>query len=197
MIEETTMEFDIYAWVVLPLLIFFARIADVSLGTLRFVFISRGYKKLAPLLGFVEVLIWVLAVREVMMNLRNIICLLAYGIGFAMGNYLGMWLEEKLSIGIVLVRVVLRTDPAELKEFMRKNDYGFTIVEGEGTKERVKILFTILKRKNLDHVISALSTYNSHAFYSVESIKSVSEGIFPGVEKTVFSKLFRKHRKSK
>ena len=71
------MEFDIYSWVVIPLLIFLARVTDVSLGTLRFIFIARGYRKLAPLLGLAEVLIWVLAVREVLMNLRNIACLLA------------------------------------------------------------------------------------------------------------------------
>ena len=80
------MAFDVYTWVFLPFLIFFARIADVSLGTLRFIFISKGYKKLAPLLGFVEVTIWVLAMREVLMNLRNIICLLAYGSGFAIAR---------------------------------------------------------------------------------------------------------------
>lgn len=178
-------------------MIFSARVFDVTLGTLRFIFIARGYRKLAPLLGFVEVLIWVLAVREVMVNLRNIACLLAYGLGFAMGNYVGMWLEEKLSIGMVLVRVVLKTDPTPLAEFMKQNDYGFTIVEGEGTRERVKIIFSVIKRKNLDHVLTAISSYNHHAFYTVESIKSVGEGIFPNHEKTVFSRLFRKHRKSK
>ncbi len=191
------MEFDIYSWVVIPLLIFLARVTDVSLGTLRFIFIAKGHRKVAPLLGFVEVLIWVLAVREVMMNLRNIACLLAYGGGFAMGNYIGMWLEEKLSIGMVLVRTVLKTDARELMDFMKINNYGYTLVNGEGSRGEVKILFAIVHRKNLEHILNAISTYNPLAFYSVENIKSVKEGVFPMAEKTVFSMLFRKLRKSK
>ena len=189
--------FNFYSWVVIPLLIFFARVCDVSLGTLRFIFISKGYRKITPLLGFIEISIWLLAVREVMVNLSNIACFLAYGAGFAMGNYVGMWLEEKLSIGMVLVRVVVKTDPSLLMEFMKKNDYGSTMVDGEGTREKVKILFSVVKRKNLGHILTAISTYNPHAFFSVESIKTVSEGIFPLGEKSVFAKLFRKHRKSK
>ena len=191
------MGFDFFSWVVVPLLIFLARVCDVALGTLRFIFIAKGMRKLAPILGFVEVLIWVLAVREVMINLRNIACFLAYGFGFAMGNYVGMWIEEKLSIGMVLVRVVFKTDPTPLTEFMKNNELGYTIVEGEGTREKVKILFSVVKRKNLDGILSAIAAFNNNAFYTVENIRAASEGIFPLSEKSVFSKLFRKHRKSK
>jgi len=191
------MEFDFYSWIVIPLLIFIARIMDVTLGTLRFIFISKGYRKLAPLLGFFEVLIWLLAIREVMVNLRNIACFLAYGGGFATGNYIGMWVEEKLSIGMVLVRVVLRKDTPKLIEFMKKNNYGFTLVEGEGTQGGVKILFSILKRKNLNRMLYAISTYNPNTFYTVESIKEANSGVFPVTNRSVFSKLFRLYRKSK
>jgi len=191
------MEFDFYSWIVIPLLIFIARIMDVTLGTLRFIFISKGYRKLAPLLGFFEVLIWLLAIREVMVNLRNIACFLAYGGGFAIGNYIGMWVEEKLSIGMVLVRVVLRKDTPKLIEFMKKNNYGFTLVEGEGTQGGVRILFSILKRKNLNLVLYAISTYSPNTFYTVESIKEANSGVFPVTNRSVFSKLFRLYRKSK
>ena len=191
------MGFDFFSWVVIPVLIFLARVCDVSLGTLRFIFIAKGYRKIAPLLGFVEVLIWVLAVREVLVNLRNIACFLAYGAGFATGNYIGMWLEEKLSIGMVLVRIVLKDDPAPLRAFMKQNEYGYTVVEGEGTMEKVKILLSVVKRKNLGRLLSAISTFNPQAFYSVENIKAVNQGTFPMQEKTLFSKLFRFHRKSK
>jgi len=191
------MGFDFFSWVIVPLLIFIARVMDVSLGTLRFIFLSKGYRKLAPLLGFLEVLIWVIAVREVLLNLRNIACFLAYGAGFAAGNYVGMWLEEKLSIGTVLLRVVMRNSYAAFTEFMKENNYGYTLVDGEGTVERVKILFSVLKRKNLNHVLATLSRANPRAFYTIETIRSVGEGIFPSGEDGVFSRLFRKHRKSK
>lgn len=191
------MGFDIFSWVIVPLLIFIARVMDVSLGTLRFIFLSKGYRRLAPLLGFLEVLIWVIAVREVLLNLRNIACFLAYGAGFAAGNYVGMWLEEKLSIGMVLLRVVIRNSYGVFTEFMKENNYGYTMVDGEGTVERVKILFSVLKRKNLNHVLETLSRTNPRAFYTIETIRSVGEGIFPSGGGGVFSKLFRKHRKSK
>jgi uncharacterized protein YebE (UPF0316 family) len=188
---------DIYSWVLIPLLIFGARVADVTLGTLRFIFISRGYRWLAPMVGFFEVTIWLVAIREVLVNLRNFVCVLAYGFGFAAGNFIGMWLEEKLSIGMVLVRLVLRNENNELADFLREHNYGYTIMEGEGTREKVKILFTIIKRKNLEHVLSAVSEYAPNAFYTIESIRSAREGVYPLDEHSVFGKLFHKHRKSK
>jgi len=69
---------EIFKWVILPLLIFLARVLDVSLGTIRIVFISRGLKHFAPLIGFFEVIIWLLAIRVIMQNLNNVVCYIAY-----------------------------------------------------------------------------------------------------------------------
>lgn len=191
------MNFDIYSWVLIPLLIFGARIADVSLGTLRFIFISKGYRFLAPFVGFFEVTIWLIAIREVLVNLRNVVCILAYGLGFATGNFIGLWLEEKLSIGMVLVRIVLRQEQSGFADFLKENNYGFTLVEGEGTREKVTILFTIIKRKNLAHVLTALADFAPHAFYTIENIKSAREGIYPLSDTPGFAKIFRKIRLSR
>ena len=191
------MGFDVYSRVLIPLLIFGARVAGVTLGTLRFIFIARGYRWLAPMVGFFEVTIWLVAIREVLVNLRNFVCILAYGLGFATGNLMGMWLEEKLSIGMVLVRLVLRNENNGLSDFLREHNYGFTIMEGEGTREKVKILFTIIKRKNLEEVLTAVSEHAPNAFYTVESIRAARQGIYPLQAHTVFDKLFHKHRKSK
>lgn len=192
------MGFDVYAWIVVPLLIFLARIVDVTLGTLRFIYLSRGYKKVAPLLGFFEILVWLLAIRGVLVNLKNVACFFAYAGGFAMGNYVGMWIEEKLSIGMVLLRIVFSRNNDSFIEFLRKSDYGFTVVKGEGSREkRVRILFTVLKRKDLHDILTILEATNPQAFYTVENVKSVHEGIFPYLEKTPFHYLFRKFRKGK
>lgn len=191
------MEFDVFSWVVIPLLIFAARIVDVSLGTLRIIFLGKGYRKLAPLIGFVEVLIWLLAVREVMLNLRNVACVVAYGGGFAMGNYVGLWLEEKLSIGMVLLRIVFKKDFTEFSEYMREKNLGFTVVEGEGSRDKVKVLFSVMKRKELPGILSTLAETNPLAFYSIENIKSVNGGRFPTVENSSFKFLYRKQRKAK
>lgn len=98
------------AWVIIPLLILLARVLDVSIGTLRIILLGKGYKKLAPMLGFVESFVWILAVSQIMQNLNNLYYYVAYAGGFATGTYLGMVLEEKLSLGYVIVRVITHKD---------------------------------------------------------------------------------------
>lgn len=88
---------DLFAYLVLPLLIFFSRITDVTIGTIRIVMVAKGQKKIAPILGFFEVLIWLIAISQIIQHLDNWICYFGYGAGFATGNYIGMIIEEKLS----------------------------------------------------------------------------------------------------
>jgi uncharacterized protein YebE (UPF0316 family) len=99
--------FNWYTWIALPLLVFLARVVDVSLGTIRIIFTSRGKKHLAPLLGFVEVFIWVSVIAEITRGAHNMAAYLAYAAGFATGNYVGMWIEERLAIGNLVVRAIL------------------------------------------------------------------------------------------
>src|SRR3990172_6273287 len=118
-----------YTWALLPLLIFAARIMDVSLGTVRLIFVSRGMKYLAPLVGFFEVLTWLLAIGQIMKNLSNPVCYIAYAAGFAMGNFVGIWIAERLSLGVVLVRVVTQKDASPLVDKLKARDYGLTCVD--------------------------------------------------------------------
>ena len=97
-----------FQWIILPLLIFLARITDQTIGTLRLIFLSKGYKFIAPFLGFFEVIIWLLAVSQIMKHLDNVMCYVAYGSGFAMGNFIGMAIEQKLSLGSVIIRLILK-----------------------------------------------------------------------------------------
>jgi len=87
-----------FNFVVIPLFIFFARITDVSMDTMRIICISKGYKGKAAVLGFFEVLVWLVAITQIMQNLTNVLCYLAYGAGFAVGTYVGMIIEEKFPI---------------------------------------------------------------------------------------------------
>jgi uncharacterized protein YebE (UPF0316 family) len=169
---------DIFTWVVLPLLIFLARICDVSIGTLRLIFVSKGFKHIAPLLGFFEVIIWLLAVSQIMKHLDNLVCYIAYGGGFAMGNYIGMYLEEKLSIGNVIIRVIVKSDTNELIDELRAQNYGLTVVDAEGSQQKVKLIFSVIKRENVGHIVSVINKYNPHSFYTIEDVKSVNEGVF-------------------
>ncbi|HUU75148.1 MAG TPA: DUF2179 domain-containing protein [Methanoregulaceae archaeon] len=178
MVDLST-EYEVFAWIILPLLIFFARICDVSLGTLRVIFISKGLKYLAPLIGFFEVIIWLLAIGQVMNNMTNVFSYIAYGGGFAAGTFIGMVVEERLSLGTVIIRVITKRDAAKLIAHLRSAHYGVTSIDAVGSTGNVKIIFLIVKRQNLGEVIDMIKRFNPHAFYSIEDVRSVAEGIFP------------------
>jgi uncharacterized protein YebE (UPF0316 family) len=170
---------EIFAYIILPVLIFCARICDVTLGTIRVIFISKGIKYLAPIIGFFEVIIWLLAIGQVMNNLTNIVSYIAYGTGFATGTYIGMIIEEKISIGLTSVHIITRDDPSALMQFLRSHDYGVTSVDGEGATGKVKLINTIIQRQDLPHVVGIIKEFHPNAFYSIEEVKSVAEGVFP------------------
>jgi uncharacterized protein YebE (UPF0316 family) len=138
--------------------------------------VSKGYKIIGPILGFFEVIIWLLAIGQIMQHLNNVWCYLAYGAGFATGNYIGMLLEERISLGTVLVRVIPRKDTTELVKALSSEGFGVTYFDAEGAKGPVKIVLTIVKRKQLPLITEIINLHNPNAFYTIEEIKRVSEG---------------------
>lgn len=170
---------EIHTWVILPLLIFSARVCDVSLGTIRIIFISKGIKYLAPVISFFEILIWLLAISQILQNITNVYYYVFFAGGFATGTFVGMKIEEKLSIGLVMIRIITRKNADNLINFLKKQKYGITIVDAEGNAGSVKIIFTVIRRENLKIVIECIKKFNPNAFYSIEDIKSVGEATFP------------------
>lgn len=178
--NESFLNSSTFHWVVLPLLIFLARICDVTIGTVRILLLSRGRKKAVPLLGFIEVMIWLLAVRQVLLGMDNIVTYIAFAGGFAMGNYIGMRIEERLAVGLEVIRVITRKDATELFEHLKKQGYGVTCLDAQGATGKVNLIFTVVQRCQHDKVISIIKQFNPKAFYSVEDVKSVSDGgVFP------------------
>jgi len=171
--------FDMYAYVILPLLIFFARIIDVSIGTLRIMFVSKGKRRLAPFLGFFEVLVWILAISEIMQNLNNWMCYVAYAAGFATGNFVGMLIEEKLALGVLVIRIITQRTAETLINTLKDEGYGVTIVDAKGASKDVHIIYSIIERHELKQVVEIIKEYNPKAFYSVEDVRFVNEGVFP------------------
>jgi uncharacterized protein YebE (UPF0316 family) len=171
-----------FTWVMLPGLIFFARIMDQSIGTLRLIFLSKGMKYIAPFLGFFEVIIWLLAVGQIMQHLDNWLCYVAYGLGFAAGNFIGITLEEKLSIGTSIIRVILSNESPELIAALKSHNFGLTILDAEGAKGKVKVLFSIIRRKEIPVFLSTLHNHHSTAFYTIEDVKEAKEGVFKHVQ---------------
>lgn len=170
---------DMYAWVLLPILIFLARVCDVTLGTIRIIFVSRGIKYLAPVIGFFEILIWLLAIGQIFQDLSNIYYYIFYAGGFATGNYVGMYIENKLSFGMVILRVITRKDATALIGALKSMRYGLTTIDAEGIKGKVKIIFAVIRRHDTQKVINLVKDYNPTAFYSIEDIRSVSEALIP------------------
>jgi uncharacterized protein YebE (UPF0316 family) len=158
----------------LPLLIFLARVTDVSMDTLRIVFLSRGNKIVAPILGFFEILIWLIAITRIMENLDNFTTYIAYALGFAVGNYIGLLIEEKLAIGTQLIRVISATNANPLVENLREKGFGVTSVDAQGKNGLVHIVFVITRRKVIQDVIGIINHFNPKAFYSIEDVKSVN-----------------------
>jgi uncharacterized protein YebE (UPF0316 family) len=173
--------FDYYSWIVLPCIIFFSRLCDVTLGTLRHVFISKGFRKIVPVLGFFEVLIWIIVVAQVMKNLNNVACYLAWASGFATGTYVGLRIEEKLALGLQVVRIISNQNFDSLINALKEENHGVTIVDAQGAVGPVKMIFTIIKRKNVRAVEKMIRQHNPTAFYSVEDIKNANQGVFTQV----------------
>jgi uncharacterized protein YebE (UPF0316 family) len=168
----------LFTWVILPVLIFLARIGDVSIGTLRLIFISRGFKYYAPLLGFFEVIIWLLAIGQIMQHLDNFMCYIAYGLGFATGNFVGILLDEKLSLGTVLVRIVLKRDIEDLIIRLHDEEFGASVVDIEGMSGRQKMIFAVIKREDLRQVMTIINENHPDAFVTIEDVKTAQEGYF-------------------
>ncbi len=155
----------------IPLLIFIARIFDVSFGTLRVLFVSRGLKIRASLFGFFEVLIWVLVIAQLIQHLNNWVNYVAYAGGFSIGTYIGITLENKLKVGTVLIRIITHQDSSGLIDSLKKAGVMITSVDATGSVDSVKIIFTIIKRKMYKEIVEIIEHFDSEAFYSIEDVK--------------------------
>lgn len=184
----------LFSWVVVPLLIFLARVCDVSIGTLRTIFVAKGYRLYAPVAGFFEVIIWLLAIRQILSHIDNPLCYLAFGLGYGVGSYIGIRLEERLSLGMVLVRIIPKFDVTELSEHLRMVGFGATLIDVEGMSGRQKMILTIVKRKDLRDVMTIIRSHNPNSFVTVDEVKTASEGYFRVPPERSFSGLFLPRR---
>lgn len=167
-----------YAWVILPLIIFCARIIDVSIATLRLMFLARGARLQTVVIGFFEALLWIIVVSQVIQNLHNVMCYFAYAGGFAAGSFIGMKIEERLALGKVVMRVITQRPAEVLLEQLRANRFGVTSVAAEGAKGPVRILFMVLDRARIAEAGAIIADCNPAAFYTIEDVRHVSEGFF-------------------
>lgn len=168
-----------FTWIIIPALIFLARVSDVTIGTLRIVFVSKGFKALAPIMGFFEVFIWLLAMSKIFQNLDNWLYYVAYSAGFATGNYIGLIIEERLALGFVNLRIITQVSGQPLIKRLSSEGYGVTAVDATGSQGQVNIIYCIIKRSDFRQVSQLIYEYNPKAFFTIEDIRFANQGVFP------------------
>jgi uncharacterized protein YebE (UPF0316 family) len=164
---------DLIPWLLAPA-IFVARVADVSLGTIRIIIGFRGYRWLAALIGFVEALIWVLAVRQVLLHLDAQPWLaVAYAGGFAAGNYLGISMERRIGVGRELVRAICYREDVSLAAALREAGYRVVELEGRGKGgRRVQVVYVVERRRKVPALIAMIAAFDAEAIYTVADVKT-------------------------
>lgn len=166
------------------LFIFFARVIDVTLATVRTLMVMQSRKLQAAIIGFFEVIIYITALGKVVDSLDNPMSLLAYGLGFACGTYVGITVENKIALGNLAAQIILKTaDNQELINILRENKFGVTIIEGQGIEGPREILNIALNRKDLEKLKELVYKFDDRAFITVSSINPVSGGFFYSVKK--------------
>lgn len=151
------------------LLIFFLRIGDVSIGTLRTLFTVQGKKKLAPVLGLFESLIWVIAIRQIFSQLDNPWNIAGYALGFATGTLIGILIEEKLAIGFHQIYVISRHHADAIADTLRKNLFGVTIIPGEGGSGGMAIITSMIRRSRMKEFKNIVDGIDPNAFISIHN----------------------------
>jgi uncharacterized protein YebE (UPF0316 family) len=166
---------NFFSYVILPLLIFMARIMDVSINTIRIIYVLGGRRLTATVLGFFESFIWLMAIRQIFEHMDNWVCYVAYPGGFAMGILVGMIIEERIAYGKVIVRIITRKDVTELIAFITKNQFRYTRVASEGLDGPENLVFTVLPRENLEELLTKMKTILPTAFYTVEKVNRAAD----------------------
>lgn len=163
----------------LYIIIFFAKIIEVSFSTIRLVYINKGERVKGAILGFVEIMIWLVVVSSVLNNItEDPIKVFIYAAAFSLGNYLGVTIESKIAVGLASIQVVVdKKDGEILADALRDQGYGVTIIEGKGKSESIKnLLFIQLKRKKIPAAIKLIKEYNPEAYITINDIKTMLGG---------------------
>lgn len=166
-------------------LIFCARIVDVSIGTFRTIVTVQGRTRLAFVLGFMEVTLWVTIISAIVKQIHTApVLAVFYGLGFATGNVVGIALERKLALGHLALRVFTRTAGAALAAQLRAAGQVTTTFEGEGRDGPVTELLVVCRRRDIKWILDLIKAEDSEAFYIIEQAREVSHLQLPVYEES-------------
>ncbi len=158
------------------LMIFAFRIIDVSLGTIRMIFIIQGRRIVAALIGFVEVTIFLVAISKAISGMHNIVSVIAYSGGFACGTLLGITIEHKLALGWSHIRIISQRHSGQIAGALREAGFGVTVVPGEGMKGPVELVYTTVRRKQSRQVIKIVEGIDREAFITLHDSRHIFRG---------------------
>ncbi|MBF0100131.1 MAG: DUF2179 domain-containing protein [Desulfobacterales bacterium] len=162
------------------LIIFFARVCDVSIGTVRTIVTVQGRTVIAFFLGFFEVIIWLVVVTTIVNEIKEKpLLVLFYGFGFATGNVAGILLERKLAFGMVIIRIITKKNGYQMAERLRKMGQPVTIFTGEGMLGPVLELYVVIRRRDLKLIIPIINEEDPDSFYITEQAGDVSKMLRP------------------
>jgi uncharacterized protein YebE (UPF0316 family) len=175
--------FDFIDFVFLPLMIFIARVSDVTLATVKLMFVVNNARRFAAILGFFEALITILALSRIMQDASNMAAYVMYAAGFAAGTYIGMRIEEKLAYGSVVIRIISKKIPDALLEHLAENQYRYSMVDANDQSGNTQILFTVCKRSRVGPFLKNLESIAPEALYTIEGLKQLSNDLLPKQQK--------------
>jgi uncharacterized protein YebE (UPF0316 family) len=163
----------------MPLVVFLTEMCVVTVSTIRIIFISRGKKYLASFLGFFEVSMWLYAIGQIMQNLSDVGYSIGFAAGFTIGNFLGILIEKKLALGSLAVNITTRKDARVLMEGLQLDECRATCLEGNEATGPVRVVVTVIKRKELSKVLATVRAFDPGAFYVVNELQLAGDGPAP------------------
>ena len=159
-----------------PLVIFSLRIVDVSLATTRMLLAVRGQRLVVPVIGFFEVMVWLFAAGTAIQYLNSPLHVIGYAGGFAAGNMVGLWVEEKLALGLATVRVISEHGGVEAADALRDAGFGVTEFAGQGRHGTVEVVYTVARRSDVKRILRLVDIWAPDSFVTVEEPRSIHRG---------------------
>lgn len=193
------MPHEINVYLVTPLLIMLARICDVTIGTIRIIFVSRGMRVISSICGFFEVLIWIVVISRMITGLGGWPSYVGYAAGFSLGNYIGITIENKLAMGMVALRIITNRSADELIAHLKLDYHGATSIAARSATGEVRLVWAVIKRKDVEYYLDLIMQHNPNAYISIEDVRMLSSTYYPPktTNGAFFSRRFRFSLKKK
>lgn len=170
--DDTDLTTEAIIW---TLAIFLARLTDVSMGTIRQILIIRGRRGVASISAFFEIMIWILAISRVIIHLDKIYYMFAFALGFAFGNYLGSYIEERIALGYMFAYIVPKRSNG-LADKLREAGFGVTVIPGAGLKGMKPVYNVLLRRRDGQRLLDMIKKYDKGAFYTLMDVRAERGG---------------------